>query len=118
MDVRSAELLARWRGGDQGAAGELVRRYSGRLLALAQSRLDSRSAGEPSPADAAALTDTVGRLLRGLDPLQRRMVRLRLEGYRLDEIAATVRRSERTVRRLLEQVRWRLEEECGEGPRP
>jgi RNA polymerase sigma-70 factor (ECF subfamily) len=65
-------------------------------------------AREPTPADAAALTDTVQKLLAGLEPLERQMVELRLQGYGLDEIAGDVSRSERTVRRLLERVKERL----------
>jgi len=72
--------------------------------------------GAPSPPEEAALADTLERLLRGLGPLQRRMVELRLQGYRLGEIAADVRRSERTVRRLLEQVKGRLQDECPDHP--
>jgi RNA polymerase sigma factor (sigma-70 family) len=75
-------------------------------------------AREPTPAEAAALTDTLQQLLRGLQPLECRMVELRLQGYSLDEIAADVRRSERTVRRLLERVKERLHQECPEPSRP
>src|SRR5262245_57336524 len=192
MDALSAELMARWREGDEDAAGELFRRYAENLLALARSRLsawlarhvdpedvvqsayksfftgarDGRfalrrsgdlwrllvaitlhklqrqaerlSAGkravarerrlgeeagpfgveaqvlarEPTPAEAAALADTLEQVLRGLGPLERRMVELRLEGHRLEEIGAEVSRSERTVRRLLEHVKQRLRQDC------
>jgi RNA polymerase sigma factor (sigma-70 family) len=192
MDALSAELMARWRDGDEQAAGELFRRYAERLLALARSRLstwlarhvdpedvvqsayrsfftgardgrfDLRRSGdlwrllvaitlhklqrqaerltaakravarerslqeeggsmglqagllarEPTPAEAAALADTLEAVLRGLGPLERRMVELRLAGHALEEIADDVRRSERTVRRLLEQVKQRLRQEC------
>jgi hypothetical protein len=40
------------------------------------------------------------------------MVELRLQGHRLEEIAAEVQRSERTVRRLLEEVKEWLHREC------
>lgn len=66
-------------------------------------------AREPTPAEAAALADEVEDLMRGLDPLQRRMVELRLQGYSLEEIATTTERSERTVRRVLDQIKERLE---------
>jgi RNA polymerase sigma-70 factor (ECF subfamily) len=68
-------------------------------------------AREPTPAEAAALTDTLEQVFRGLEPLQRRMVEMRLQGSSLDEIAANVHRSERTVRRLLERIKERLEEQ-------
>jgi RNA polymerase sigma factor (sigma-70 family) len=64
---------------------------------------------EPSPVEAAALADEVEALVSDLDPLQRRMVELRLEGYALEDIAAVTERSERTVRRVLDQVKARLE---------
>jgi RNA polymerase sigma-70 factor (ECF subfamily) len=197
MDPPSAELMARWRDGDEEAAEELFRRYVERLLALARSRLSERlarhvdpedvvqsafcsfftgaragrfalrrsgdlwrllvgitlhklqhqverhtagkrAAGrehplaregsvleaqgevlarEPTPAEAAALADTLEHVLRGLEPLQRRMVELRLQGCSLDEIAADVRRSERTVRRVLERVKGRLRQEGQEPSR-
>lgn len=67
------------------------------------------TAREPSPAEAAALADEIEGLVTGLDPLQRRMVDLRLQGYALEEIATLTERSERTVRRVLEQMKERLE---------
>ena len=192
MENQSADLLMRWRDGDQGAASEIFQRYAQRLLALARSRLSARlarhidpedvvqsayrsfflgardgryvlkrsgdlwrllvaitvhklqhqverrSAGkraparevprdddrgplglhdetlarEPTPAEAAALADTLENLLAPLEPLQRRMVALRLDGYSLEEIAHEVSRSERTVRRVLEQFKEGLLKEC------
>src|SRR5258708_974551 len=197
MDNLSADLLMRWREGDQQAAGDLLRRYVERLIALARSRLSGRLARhvdpedvvqsayrsffigardgryalqrsgdlwrllvaitmhklqhqverhtavkravgrefhfeddsslfgleasalarEPAPAEAAALADTLEHMLRGLEPVKRHMIELRLQGYSLDEIAAKVRRSERTVRRVLEQVKVWLQQELGGGRR-
>lgn len=188
MDTTSADLLARWRAGDQTAAEEIFRRYFERLLALAQSRLsgrlarridpedvvqaayccfflaarqgrfafsdrgdlwrllvsitlhklrqsteyhaagkrsvsrefDLRSTGQsradpdvvlardPTPAEAAALADTVERALRGLGPFERRMVEFWLQGYALEEIAEATDSCERTVRRVLGRVKERL----------
>jgi RNA polymerase sigma-70 factor (ECF subfamily) len=188
MDAPSAELMARWRNGDQEAAEVLFRRYVERLLALARSRMTSwlarrvdaedvvqsayrtffvgvlagrytarrngdlwrllasitihkvrhqverhtagkRAVGrerpfeserglvgfqgrmlarEPTPEQAAALADTLEEVFRDVELLERRMVELRLQGSGLDEIAADVRRSERTVRRVLELVKGRL----------
>lgn len=190
MENPSADLVMRWREGDQGAAGEIFGRYAERLLALARSRLSAklsrhidpedivqsacrsffvgardgryvlkrsgdlwrllvaitvhklqhqierRSAGkralareatqdddpnrttaetlarEPTPAEAAALADMVENLLRPLDPLERQIVTLRLDGYSLEEIAEQAARSERTVRRVLEQFKEGLLKEC------
>src|SRR5262249_5338711 len=41
-DERSADLLARWRKGDQQAATELFQRYADRLIALARSRMPGK----------------------------------------------------------------------------
>ena len=198
MEAPSADLMARWRDGDQEAAEEMFRRYAERLCALARSRLSARMARhvdpedvvqsayrsfftgaragryalrrsgdlwrllsaitlhklqrqverhaagkravgrechfaeksdlfgptvemlarEPTPEAAAALVDTLAHVYRGLEPLQRRMVELRLQGCGLDEIAADVQRSERTVRRLLELVKERLRQQYTEPPGP
>jgi RNA polymerase sigma-70 factor, ECF subfamily len=63
---------------------------------------------EPSPLEAVALTDALEQLMRHLDPLDRRMLELRLQGYNLDEIASATDRSERTVIRTLEEIKLRL----------
>jgi DNA-directed RNA polymerase specialized sigma24 family protein len=98
------------------------KRAAGRKLPLAEESgsfgpPDEALAREPTPEEAAALTDTLERMFRGLEPLQRRMVELRLQGCALDEIAADVQRSERTVRRLLELMKLRLRQECLSGGR-
>jgi RNA polymerase sigma-70 factor (ECF subfamily) len=41
-DEHSADLLARWRNGDQQAATELFQRYADRLIALARSRMPDK----------------------------------------------------------------------------
>lgn len=66
---------------------------------------------EPTPAEAMALADTLEQVFRDLGPLQRRMTELRLQGWAIEEIADDVQRSERTVRRVLEQVKDRLRQE-------
>jgi RNA polymerase sigma-70 factor (ECF subfamily) len=189
LDDLSAQLMARWRTGDQRAAEELFERYAERLLGLARSRLSQRlgrridpedvvqsayrsfflrsrdgqyvlqqsgdlwrllaaitlhklqgqverhAAGkraldrerplsatdslgglpaevvarEPSPAEVTAAIDELAEALRGLSPLHRRMVELRLQGYLFKEIAAETHRSERMVRIVLEKVKGELE---------
>jgi RNA polymerase sigma factor (sigma-70 family) len=186
----SAELLARWREGDQQAASELVERFTERLLALARSQLSEKlarrvdpedvvqsayrsffvaaradryelqqkgdlwqllaaitmhklhhqvarhTAGKraldrevslgggstllgfqaelmartPTPFEAAALIDDLEFVMRGLKPLHRQMVEMRLQGYSLQEIAAATDRSERRVRRVLGQVKIQLQQ--------
>src|SRR5947209_7593925 len=51
MDNPSADLLMRWREGDQQAAEDLFRRYVERLVALARSRLSGRLARHVDPED-------------------------------------------------------------------
>jgi RNA polymerase sigma factor (sigma-70 family) len=65
---------------------------------------------EPTIEEAAALSDEVEFLMRGLAPRQRTMLELRLQGRSIPQIADTVERSERTVRRFLIQFRQQLEE--------
>src|SRR5438270_12519197 len=51
MDVPSADLMARWRDGDEEAAEQLFHRYAERLLALARSRMSVWLAGHVDPED-------------------------------------------------------------------
>jgi RNA polymerase sigma-70 factor (ECF subfamily) len=63
----------------------------------------------PTPEEAVLLEETLDRVLAGLTERDRPVVFLRLQGYEVGEIAARVDRSERTVHRLLSDVRDRLE---------
>jgi RNA polymerase sigma-70 factor (ECF subfamily) len=71
-----------------------------------------RLAREPSPAEAVALADELEQVMRQLEPVQRRMVEMRLQGYHLDEIAGDTQRHERTVRRVLKRVEQSLRRRC------
>src|SRR5262249_27106249 len=84
------------------------------LVAL-QAHLQS---AEPSPVEAVALADEVEQFMRGLEPLHRRMLELRLQGYNIFEIAAQVNAGERTVRRVLQRIKQMLEERPLEKSRP
>jgi RNA polymerase sigma factor (sigma-70 family) len=69
---------------------------------------DGRFAGrplDPGPEDAVALADELEWVLAQFDPFVRRVLELRLQGAQLAEIARDTARSERTVRRVLGQVR-------------
>jgi RNA polymerase sigma factor (sigma-70 family) len=184
----SAELIARWRNGEQNAATILFDRYFDRLIALARKHLSPRLAGrldpqdvaqsalrcffagiqderfvhthagdtwrllaalavnrcrrqverhtrgkrdvgreetmpkgsgsftlvpreaeEPSPEEAAALAEEVELTLGQLAPLPRQMLELWLQGKDWEEISTATQRSQRTVRRTLEQIRKQLE---------
>ena len=65
---------------------------------------------EPTPLEAVALADLLQQVLQGIEPRERRMLELRLQGYNLEEIAAETQRSRRTVRRVLDEVKQRLEQ--------
>src|SRR5262245_35006832 len=66
-------------------------------------------APEPTPEEAAVLTETVERLLGDLELPERQVIELSLQGYTAPEIKQQLGRSERTVRRVREYVRLRLE---------
>jgi len=190
-DDPSAEVLARWRAGDQRAADDLFSRYTAQLIAMARRRLSARLArrvdaedvvqsayrcfcaaaradqvvlrrsgdlwrllaaitlhklhhqverhtaakravgreqtfgGEsslvamgnavaraPDAAEVVAVIEELEMVLKGLSPLHRRMVELRLQGYPIAEIAAASDRCERLVRKVLDQVKDRLSRRC------
>jgi RNA polymerase sigma-70 factor (ECF subfamily) len=70
---------------------------------------------EPTPSEAAQLSETVDQLLADLDEDERSVVELSLRGYTTREISAQLGRAERTVRLLRESVRKRLERMQREG---
>jgi RNA polymerase sigma factor (sigma-70 family) len=71
---------------------------------------------EPTPAEAAAFLDEMERLLEPLGELQRRIIEMRLQGHEVDAIAPEVRRSARTVRRVLATCGSDLERRLTEPP--
>lgn len=184
MDEPSAELLLRYRKGDDHAADVLFERYLDRLIRLARSRLsaqlarridpedvvmsacrsffirsrqgrfavedgddlwgllvaitlnklrrqvafhraDRRSidnevhfddsdvhldvvAREPTPDEAAEFAEQTERILKQLTRNERTIVERRLQGFGIEEIADSLKCSEKTVRRTLQRVRARL----------
>ena len=70
---------------------------------------------EPTPQEAAVLSETVEQLLASLDEDERPIVELSLQGYTTQEISQQIGRPERSVRRLRERVRQRLESMQHEG---
>jgi RNA polymerase sigma factor (sigma-70 family) len=73
---------------------------------------------EPTPAEAAALFDELRGVLAPLEPTQRRMVEMRLQGHEAEAIAAEVGRSARTVRRTLAAFGAELERRLRAAPPP
>src|SRR5262245_56157693 len=68
-------------------------------------------AREPSPVEAVALADEVEQLMRALEPRNRRILELRLQGCNIDEIAAETHCGERTVRYALQKVKELLRQQ-------
>jgi RNA polymerase sigma-70 factor (ECF subfamily) len=64
---------------------------------------------DPTPADAAMLAETVEQLMESLEPRDREILALRLQGHRTREISQQVDYADRTVRRVLSQIREYLE---------
>jgi RNA polymerase sigma-70 factor (ECF subfamily) len=71
---------------------------------------------EPTPLEAAVLSETVEQLLASLDEEERPVLELSLQGYTTREISERLGRAERTVRLLREGVRHRLERMQRESP--
>ncbi len=85
-----------------------ARRDVNREQAIASARSSIRTtvhSNEPTPSEAAILSDTVVWLMEPLKPQEREMFSLRLQGYTIAEISAQVGRSERTVERLMNHLR-------------
>src|SRR5262245_35971583 len=66
---------------------------------------------EPTPHEAVVLAETVDQLLGSLDEDERPIVESSLQGYSTQEISEKRGQPERSVRRLRERVRKRLERE-------
>jgi RNA polymerase sigma-70 factor, ECF subfamily len=64
---------------------------------------------EPRPEEAAILAETVEHLFRDVSAHERPILELSLQGYTASEISVGLGRAERTVRRLREHIRKRLE---------
>lgn len=69
----------------------------------------------PAPLEALSLAEEMQHVMAQLEPLQRKMLELRLQGHNLEEIAAVTERSERTVTRALREVKDLLEQRWAEG---
>jgi RNA polymerase sigma-70 factor, ECF subfamily len=64
---------------------------------------------QPSPHEAAVLAETVEQLFRAADADERPVLELSLQGYTAAEVSLQLGRALRTVHRLREQLRRRLE---------
>jgi RNA polymerase sigma-70 factor (ECF subfamily) len=68
---------------------------------------------EPRPEEAVILAETVERLFLEASVHERPVLELSLQGYTTSEISARLGRAERSVRRLREHIRERLEQQQG-----
>jgi RNA polymerase sigma-70 factor (ECF subfamily) len=64
---------------------------------------------DPTPEEAAVLAETVEQVLADLAPPERPIVELSLQGYSTREVSDRLGRAERSVRRVRERVRQKLE---------
>ena len=65
---------------------------------------------DPTPSEAARLAETLEQVMRDLTERERSILSLSLQGYTSCEISEQVGRTERTVQRVLQRVRRRLEQ--------
>ncbi len=70
---------------------------------------------EPTPDQAAVLSETVESLLNELTPDERPIVEMSLQGHSTAEICGQLGRAERSVRRIRERVKLHLERRMNEG---
>ncbi len=70
-----------------------------------QTELEPSRASEPTPEEAIALADELEVVMSQLDKSGRKVLELRLQGESLTTIATETGRSERTIRRLLGNIR-------------
>jgi len=66
-------------------------------------------AAGPTPAEEVQLADLVEQVMSGLEPRERQVVQLRLQGYSAAEIAELIGRSEFMVQYILKRIRKQLE---------
>ncbi len=64
---------------------------------------------EPTPLEAVILADTMEQMMRGLEPDDRAIIELSLQGFSVPEIGARLGFAERTVRRVRERIKKRLQ---------
>lgn len=75
-------------------------------------------ANDPTPAQAAILTETLENTLQQMTEQERQVATLCLQGYTTAEISADVGRSERTVQRILERLEIELSRRCNVAEDP
>jgi RNA polymerase sigma-70 factor, ECF subfamily len=74
-----------------------------------QEAMLNRLAGGPTPDDAVAFVDELEHFLSKLQPVERQILEMRMEGHTNLEIADKLGISDRKIRRLLERIRGQAE---------
>jgi RNA polymerase sigma factor (sigma-70 family) len=74
-----------------------------------ESPVEEQFSRSPRPEEAVAVADELEQIMATLSPVKRRILQLRLLDHSLDEIAADIGRSERTIRRMLGELQAHLE---------
>jgi RNA polymerase sigma-70 factor, ECF subfamily len=69
---------------------------------------DGRTGSAPPPDEAVVFQDQLEHVMASLDDVDRRVLELRLAGLTEEQVAGEIRRSERTVRRILARLEVRL----------
>jgi RNA polymerase sigma factor (sigma-70 family) len=63
----------------------------------------------PSPVEALAVAEALEQVMQRLEPMEARILELRLQGFNLEEIAAEVKRGISTVSRILERIKQQMQ---------
>ena len=71
-------------------------------------------AKEPTASQAAMFNEALAELMKSLETRERQILTLHFQGYPVEEISQQVKRSERTVRRVLDRIRNQLEADACE----
>jgi RNA polymerase sigma-70 factor (ECF subfamily) len=64
---------------------------------------------EPSPSQSLQASDRLAQMIAGCGPIEIQVITLRCQGLTHEEIAARTKLSDRSVRRIIEQARTRME---------
>lgn len=91
-----------------------VRHFSTQSRSVADEMSDTAAyiltAPEPGPSEAVAFEESLSIVTESLDPQEREVFLLRMEGREYHEIAELLKVSERTVRRKMEVIKFRMGE--------
>lgn len=89
---------------------QAAKRHPQREANLPQKRdpLEKALARDPTPSEAAILSETVEHLMRSVPEQDRSVLTLHLQGCDIAAISTQINRTERTVRRTLERIRRTL----------